>query len=254
MKNIEVKNLSYRIKDKAILDGVNLAVCEKKFVGILGPNGSGKTSFLRHIYRTLPVQRDRIFINGNELNDYTYREASKLITVMKQENHSEFDYSIMEMVMMGRTPHRKFYEKDTAEDYRKARKALEYVGLAERMDNRFGQLSGGEKQRVLLARSIAQDAEIFLLDEPTNNLDIYYQWKLIKLIRGLDKTVVAILHEMNLAFRFCDYIYVLDDGKIHSHGLPEKVINTDMLREVMKIDAEIVGDDKNKSIIVKDTV
>ena len=254
MNNIEINNLSYRIQEKQILDHINLTIQEKQFIGILGPNGSGKTSLLKHIYRTIPVERGKAFISGRDINDLTFRESSKLLTVMKQENQIDFDYSIIEMVMMGRAPHRKFYENDTNEDLKKVKEALEYVGLSDRMYSSFKNLSGGEKQRVLLARSIAQDVDIFLLDEPTNNLDMYYQWSLIKLIKDLSKTIIAILHEMNLSFRFCDYIYVLDDGKVHSHGAPEEVINVDMLREVMHIDAEIIERDKYKSIIVKGAI
>lgn len=134
------------------------------------------------------------------------------------------------------------------------KKALKYVGLDDRLNQSFRHLSGGEKQRVFLARSIAQDVEIFLLDEPTNNLDIYYQWNLINLIKNLNKTIVAILHEINLAFRFCDYVYIINNGKIHSHGKPEEVITETMLRDVMKIDAELIEANGIKSIIIKNAI
>lgn len=254
MNKIEVNNLNYIINDKKILERIDLSVSGEKFIGILGPNGSGKTTFLKHIYRTIPVGSGKIFINDSDINALSYKDSSKLMTVMKQENQTDFDYTILEMVMMGRAPHRKFYEKDTYEDFEKAKKALEYVGLHDRMKDSFRLLSGGEKQRVLLARSITQDVDFFLLDEPTNNLDLYYQWKIIRLIKNLDKTVIAILHEINLAFRFCDYIYVIHEGKVHSCGHPDEVITKKMLKEVMKIDADIIEKDHHKFVVVNDTI
>lgn len=254
MNNIEVKNLNYRINNKQILEDISLRIAAKQFIGILGPNGSGKTSLLKHIYRTLPVEKGKVFINGADINDLTSKDSSKLVTVMKQENSIDFDYSILEMVLMGRSPHRKFYEKVNSTDYSIAKKALKYVGLDDRLNQSFRHLSGGEKQRVFLARSIAQDVEIFLLDEPTNNLDIYYQWNLINLIKNLNKTIVAILHEINLAFRFCDYVYIINNGKIHSHGKPEEVITETMLRDVMKIDAKLIEANGIKSIIIKNAI
>lgn len=254
MTKIDVVDLNYGVCDKRILKSVSLSVEGNKFVGILGPNGSGKTSLLKHIYRVLPVDNEIVLINDEDINSMSYRASSKIITVMKQENHCEFDYTNLEMVLMGRSPRRKFYEKDTAEDLEIARNALKYVGLSDRENDSFMALSGGEKQRVLIARSITQDVDIFLLDEPTNNLDMYYQWNLINLIKKLDKAVIAVLHEVNIALRYCDFVYIMNKGEIYTEGNPDEVITSKMLHDVMRINAEIVSKNGRKSVLVHDVV
>lgn len=159
---------------------------------------------------------------------------------MRQENSSDFDYSILEMVLMGRSPHRRFYERDTKEDVKIACSALAFMGMEDRANQSFATLSGGEKQRVLIARSLAQEADILVLDEPTNHLDVYYQWRLMEIISGLQKTVIAVFHELNLACAFCDVLYVLNEVCIVKKGAPEAVITKELLKDVFKVRAEVL--------------
>lgn len=205
-KKIEIHKLSYGVPSRKILRDISLRVEKEKFVGVIGPNGSGKTTLLKHIYRALPPEKRTVYINGREVESYSYRDAAKQVTVMRQENASDFDYTIMEMVLMGRAPHRRFYERDTQEDKEIARNALCFMGMEDMANQSFSTLSGGEKQRVLIARSLAQEADILILDEPTNHLDVYYQWLLMEVIAGLKKTVLAVFHELNLACTYCDYL------------------------------------------------
>lgn len=247
---IEIQKLSYRAGEQAILQDVSLFVEQHKFVGLIGPNGSGKTTLLKHIYRALPPDKKTVFINGREIESYSYREAAKQVSVMRQENGSDFDYTILEMVLMGRAPYRKYYEKDSAKDRHIALNALRYVGMEHLADRSFLTLSGGEKQRVLIARSLAQEADILVLDEPANHLDVHYQWLLMDIIAGLSKTVLAVFHELNLACRYCDYFYVLKDGQIIAKGAPADVVTKEMLADVFAVNTRIITTDAGKPYIV----
>lgn len=247
---VEIRELSYQVLDAQILQDVSLRVRKNQFIGLIGPNGSGKTSLLKHIYRALPPQKRAVFLNGREIESYSYREAAQQITVMRQENASDFDYTILEMVLMGRSPYRKYFERDTEEDKEIAQNALRFVGMEAMADRSFSTLSGGEKQRVLIARSLAQEADILLLDEPTNHLDVHYQWLLMEIISGLGKTVLSVFHELNLACRFCDYLYILKEGRILTHGRPEAIVTPELLSEVFGVRTEIITTSKGRPYII----
>lgn len=235
-----ISNLSFQVGDKHILDEVDMQIREGEFVGFIGPNGSGKTSIINHIYKNLPADCNTIFLDNISIENYSYKKMAQIVSVLKQENENFFDYKVEDMVLMGRIPYKKYFEGDSPEDYQKINSALEYVGLKGYKDRLFMNLSGGEKQRVLLARTLVQETDIILLDEPTNHLDIYYQWKLIEMIKNLRKTVVAVIHELNIALRFCDYIYVIDKGKIKHQGTPEEICKAGVLKEVFHLDLEII--------------
>lgn len=247
---VEIRDLSYKVPDMEILRDVSMRVEKEQFIGLIGPNGSGKTSLLKHIYRALPPQKRTVFINGREVESYSYRETARHVTVMRQENSSDFDYSILEMVLMGRAPYRKYYEPDTNEDKEIAHYALCFVGMEDKADRSFSTLSGGEKQRVLIARSLAQEADILLLDEPTNHLDVHYQWLVMEIISKFKKTVLSVFHELNLACRFCDYIYVLKDGRIVSQGRPELVVTPEMLSDIFGVKADIITVGAGKPYVI----
>ena len=249
-KKISIQNLSYSAGEQSILQDVCLTVEQNKFVGLIGPNGSGKTTLLKHIYRALPPEKKTVYINGREIESYSYRETAKQVTVMRQENGSDFDYTILEMVLMGRAPYRKYYEKDSAEDKQISLNSLKYVGMDHLADRSFSTLSGGEKQRVLIARSLAQEADILILDEPTNHLDVHYQWLLMEIIAKLQKTVLSVFHELNLACRYCDYLYVLKDGYIINSGIPEEVVTPKMLSDVFAVNADVITSKSGKPYII----
>lgn len=151
---------------------------------------------------------------------------------------------------MGRTPHKRIFDPETETDRTIAIQALEYTGMADCAERSFSTLSGGEKQRVLIARSIAQQADIFVLDEPTNHLDVHYQWLLMETIKGLNKTVLAVFHELNLACAFCDYLFVMHQGKIAACGTPYEICTESLLADVFRIQAEIIKDKHNRPHIL----
>ncbi|AGT43362.1 ABC transporter ATP-binding protein [Treponema pedis] len=240
MNAIEIKDLHFAAATKEILKSVSLSVPHKQTVGLIGPNGSGKTTLLKHLYRAIEPEKNTVFINGEKIENFSYRETAKQITVMKQEQTSDFEYKVIEMVLMGRSPYRKFYESDTAEDKEIAYNALKFLGMEEAAERNFSTLSGGEKQRVLIARSLAQEADILILDEPTNHLDVHYQWALMDIIKKLHKTVLSVFHELNLAANFCDFIFVLADGKIAARGTPQEIYTPELFAKVFRIEADIM--------------
>lgn len=252
--NIVVNHLSYTITDKTILDDVSFKISKNQTIGIIGPNGSGKTTILKHLYRVLPADKNKIFINGKAIEKTTYRENARAVTVMKQENTSEFDYSILEIVLMGRAPYHNYMERNNREDIEIATKAIEKVGMSDFMHRSFSTLSGGEKQRVLIARSLAQEADIFLLDEPTNHLDVRFQWTLMDLIISLKKTVLAVFHELNLACHYCDYLLAVDKGKIIAFGTPKEICTEDFLGKVFGVKVRVIQEEEKPYIIYKGVV
>lgn len=246
---IDTHSLSCVIDERAILNDVSILVKKGEMVGIVGPNGSGKTTMLKHIYRVLPVKKNTVYINGKALESMAYSESAREMTVVRQENSSEFTYTVENMVLMGRAPYRRDFESFTKEDKAIASRALSAIGMSLYADRPFGRLSGGEKQRVLIARSLAQQADIFLLDEPTNHLDVYYQWSLMEMIKELRVTVLGVFHELNLAARFCDRIYMLKDGGIVCSGAPEEVFTPARLAEVFRVKASVAVESGHPHII-----
>lgn len=245
-----VNNLSYSVSGKEILKNICLKVLNKQFVGLIGPNGSGKTTLVRHVYRALPPSARTVMVHGRDITELSYRDSAREITVMRQENSSDFSYSILEMVLMGRSPYRKMFEMDSAEDKQLAHESLKRVGMDDMAHRKFANLSGGEKQRVLIARSLAQGADILLLDEPTNHLDVHYQWALMETIKSLGKTVLSVFHELNLACAYCDYLYILKDRQIVMEGTPVQVCTKEMLADVFRVDAEVFHDDDGTPRII----
>ncbi len=250
---IRVSGLSVSVGDRKILNEASLLVERGRKVGIIGPNGSGKTTFLKHIYRVLSPQKKTVFIEQKPIESISFSDTAKKLAVLKQENSKDFDFSVIDMVLLGRSPYHNYFESYDEEDKRIAREALEQVGMLENKGASFGRLSGGEKQRVLMARAIAQDTDILVMDEPTNHLDVHYQWSIMEFIKKMDKTVLGVFHELNLASTFCDYIYILDKGKIVKSGKPEDVITKDLLSSVFKVNAEIIDSDGRPYIVFKGT-
>ena len=210
------------IGNQEILKGMDFNVHDKEFVGIIGPNGSGKSTFLKCVYRVQKPTEGGIFLNGKSLDEMSYRESALQLAVVAQHNCYSFDFDVLQVVLMGRSPHKKILDRDNAEDYAIARHALETVGLAGFEKRSFSTLSGGEQQRVILARALTQQTECMVLDEPTNHLDIKYQLQIMDIVKGLDLTVVAAVHDLNIAAMYCDRLIAVKDGMIVGCAAPER--------------------------------
>nr|WP_240961364.1 ABC transporter ATP-binding protein [Aneurinibacillus aneurinilyticus] len=237
---LTMEDVSLSILQKPIIKDISLRVFKGQFVGIIGPNGSGKSTLLKTLYRVLQPDEGGVELDGKSLYQLPSRYVFQRMAVVSQEASQTFDFSVEEMVAMGRTPHKQAFESDTDEDRAIVDQALLRVGMKEYAERSFMNLSGGEKQRVLIARALAQQAEAIILDEPTNHLDIRYQLQLLELLKNLDITVLASLHDLNLASVYCDYLYVMRDGQIVAKGTPEDVLTCEVLREVFRVETDIV--------------
>lgn len=247
---IKVGNINYSIDNKRILSDAHLEVKKGQFIGLIGPNGAGKTTLIKHIYRALEPKEKCIYVDDKDVTKYSHKLLSRLISVMKQENNSDFDYSIEEMVIMARAPYRKLLEDYSKSDYEMVKSNLKVVGMDKLSHRSYRSLSGGEKQRVLIARSLTQETDILLLDEPTNHLDIYYQMSLMQLISSMKKTIISVFHELNLASKFCDYIYVIKDGEIVASGSPKKLYTKELFRDVYNMEVSITKQENGQPYVI----
>jgi iron complex transport system ATP-binding protein len=238
--SIELRGLSVDIAGRRIVSDVDVVVPDGRFVGLLGPNGSGKSTVLKTIYRVHRPAAGQVLLDGADLLSMPPKDAARKIAVVAQETTAEFDFTVFEMVMIGRTPHKRAFERDGDSDRTAVEQAIERVGCGHLTYRSFNTLSGGEKQRVLIARALAQGAQHLILDEPTNQLDIRYQVEVMELVAGLGFTVLAALHDLSLTALFCDSVYLLADGRIVTGGSPESVITSEMVRHAYGADVLII--------------
>ncbi|MEV0680368.1 ABC transporter ATP-binding protein [Actinosynnema sp. NPDC050436] len=223
-----------------ILRGVTLAVGAGEVHGIVGPNGSGKSTTLRCVYRVLHPSAGVVRLGGRALAEYTSRESAREMAALTQDSHVEFDFTVAEVVAMGRLPHQSGFDGERAGDREVCASALSRVDAAHLRDRSFLSLSGGERQRVLIARALAQEPKVLVLDEPTNHLDINHQLAVLGLVRGLGITVLTVLHDLNLAAAYCDRIHVMDGGLVVASGKPAEVLTPEVLSEVFRVKAHVV--------------
>ncbi len=229
---LEVKNLFFSYGNGDANEDVSLNVDDGEFVGLIGPNGSGKSTVLKNIYRGLIPNKGKIILDGEDLLKMPYKRSAQKMAVVGQEHEIPFDFMVEEIVAMGRAPYKKLFDIDTKEDKDIVRHALEHLGMEDMLKRSYQHLSGGEKQRVVIARAIAQMCDIFILDEPTNHLDISYQIQVFDLIKRLNVTVLSAIHDLNMAALYCDRIYVLKNGKVVLSGTPEEVLTPENIYNV----------------------
>ena len=239
MTKLKVNNLKFRIDKKEILKNISFDVPKGSFIGIIGPNGSGKSTLLKNIYRLYKPYSGEILLDNKDLFKMKDKDCAKEIAVLAQESNSQFDFTVEQIVKMGRYPYKSMFEDYSKKDLKMVYDMLKKVGLEDYKDRSFSNLSGGEKQRVLIARALVQNTDFLILDEPTNHLDIGYQIQLMDLVKSLNITTLSAIHDMNLASMYCDYLLVMKDGKIITCGTVKEVITKEMLKEVFGVNAYI---------------
>lgn len=237
---LTVEGLTYSYGEKEAADRVSLQVDTGEFVGLIGPNGSGKSTVLKNIYRGLTPDGGSIELDGENLLAMPYKKSALKLAVVGQENDVPFNFMVEEIVAMGRSPHKKLFDIDNAHDKEIVHHALEHLGMEKMAKRNYLNLSGGEKQRVIIARAIAQESDFFILDEPTNHLDISYQMQIFDFIKRLNVTVLSAIHDLNMAALYCDRIYVLKDGKVVLQGTPEEVLTPENIYEVYGVRSSVV--------------
>ncbi|KWT63572.1 histidinol phosphatase [Streptomyces albus subsp. albus] len=236
---LRAEGLSYGIDGRHLVDGADLHVAPGETVGLVGPNGSGKTTLLRCVYGTLAPTHGRITLDGRDLAGFSAKERARRIATVPQDGGAAFDLTVREIVAMGRSPHKRFWETDSAADTALTGQALARVGAAALHDRSFAALSGGERQRVLVARALVQQPSLLVLDEPTNHLDIRYQLDILALVTGLGTSALLALHDLNLAAYYCDRLYVLRAGRVVAHGTPHEILTPALLADVYGVAAEV---------------
>ena len=242
---IHTRDLSFAYKDRAVLHRISLSVANGEMVGILGPNGSGKTTLLKILSAVLRGQGE-VKLNGRNIAAYARRELSRLFAVVQQEARINFPYTAAEIVLMGRASYHSPFALEGKKDIEVARASMDLTDSLSLSNRYLHELSGGEKQRVMIARALAQEPEILLLDEPSAFLDLKHQVQVFELLRRLnrerDLTIVAALHDLNLAALFFSRLIMLRDGKIYRDGAPSEVLTEKTIEEVYGIRVRVAQD------------
>ena len=225
------------------LEGLDFSIDAGDFVALIGPNGAGKSSLLRSISRLLKPARGTVYLDNRDLHKVPLQEVATLMSVVPQDTTIDFDFSVEEIVAMGRYPYQGRFQKESRQDREIIRMAMETTAVADLSGKSVNQLSGGERQRVIIARALAQEPELLLLDEPTANLDINFQVEFMELIQKLNRTkgitVIAAIHDLNLAAQFFDTFLLLAGKKILSLGNPEEVLTTENIIRAYRAPAVI---------------
>lgn len=226
------------IGDTPILVGCSFDVRSGEVLGLIGPNGSGKSTLLRTVYRAIEPATGAVWIGDDDVWALTARQSAQRTAVVTQSTSTDFQFSVTEMVLMGRGPHKGLLDRDTAHDHRLVAWALRAVDMYDFRSRVFATLSGGERQRVLVARALAQQSSVLVLDEPTNHLDAHAQLDLLELVRALELTTIVALHDLDLAATYCDRVCLLDRGRVVGIEPPRSLLTPDVLREVFRVDGE----------------
>lgn len=236
---ISVSDLSWGIANKTILKSISLELKAGQFIGLLGPNGAGKSSLLRCLYRYLKPKQGAVLLNGEDIWQISADEFAKQVAVVLQESPSQFNLSLFDVVSLGLTPHKRLFSGTSINDKQRIYQAIEQVGLSHHSEQAFDSLSGGEKQRALIARSIVQQPKLLIMDEPTSHLDVKYQIQIMELAKSLDVTVLASFHDLNLAASLCDELLVIDEGQLVCQGQPKAVLTEQLLSDVFGVCAAV---------------
>ncbi|SFR72581.1 ABC transporter ATP-binding protein [Anaeromicropila populeti] len=234
----------------SILKGINCVFERGNFYGIIGPNGSGKTSLLKNIMRFVESTEGDIELDSIDLRKYKRREMAGKVSLVPQNTHMEAAFSVYDIVMMGRMPYQRRFEPDTEKDREIVLEAMRLTDCIHLKEKEVSLLSGGEAQRVAAARAIAQDTQWIILDEPISNLDVKHQAEMMNALLYLkekkEKTIIAVLHDINIAATYCSKIVMMKDGKIYSSGKTEEVLTKENLSNVYEIAFEILENDETK--------
>jgi iron complex transport system ATP-binding protein len=237
--SVTAEDVQWSTAGRLIVKGVSIEVSPGRLVGLLGPNGSGKTSLLRLLSNVLAPASGKVSVNGQDLRQLDRRRTAQQLAVLTQEATTDFQPKVTDVVMLGRIPHQSGMRGPSDEDYTIVDEALDYVGVSHLAERVYPTLSGGERQRTQLARTLAQQTPVLLLDEPSNHLDVAHQYGLLHTVKSLRVTTIAALHDLNLAAACCDELIVLAGGEVVSSGTPNEVITESLVTQVWDIPCEV---------------
>jgi iron complex transport system ATP-binding protein len=236
---LELSDVTFAYGQREVLHGINLAVAAGEFVGLLGPNGSGKSTLLKLLHGFFPPQTGTARLSGADLRKLTARQVARSVAVVPQESPDTFGFTVAERVLMGRHPFLGPFDFETEQDLAVAREAMQLTDTAQFAGRTLSEISGGERQRALIASALAQTPEILLLDEPTAMLDIKYQAQIIRLLRRLNRerrmTIIITLHDVNLAALSCRRLVVLKAGRLVHDGPPQEVLTEQRMADIYDV-------------------
>ena len=241
---LKVKDLSFSWGSNKVLNNINLQIKPNQLVSILGINGAGKTTLLKCLNRILTPESGKIEVLSKDLSEMDLLSVSKLLSYVPQTVMSSFAMDVFDVVLLGRRPHITWSISD--EDRERVSETLKFFNFEDFAFRRFNQLSGGERQRAIIAKAVAQDSSIILMDEPTSDLDLKNQIQVMEKIKELvssdntKKSAIMATHDMNIAARFSDYIFILDNGQIKAEGSPEDVLTGNNIADVFGVDCEVI--------------
>lgn len=253
MNSLSTNNLTIAYNKKIIINNLEIVIPERKITSIIGPNGCGKSTLLKAIGRILKPERGSVYLDGIDIYTLNTKEVAKKMSILPQSPKAPSGITVGELVSYGRFPHQHGLKKLTVEDKKIIQWAMDITKLSEYEVTLVDNLSGGQRQRVWIAMALAQQTDIILLDEPTTYLDLAYQLEILELLYRLNKeqgcTIAMVLHDLNLASRFSDYIIAMRSGKIIEYGTPDEVICEDVLKKTFNINADIIKDSTSKKPI-----
>ncbi len=232
---LQAAGLTWRVGQATIVDGIEVSVERGELVGIIGPNGAGKTTLLRLLAGLLPPSAGSVLLEGKDIAGMEARDRARRLAFMSQEATQVFAFTVMEILLMGRYPHLRRFENEGPGDRERARRMLSYVGLSGIEERGFGELSGGERQLVLFAKSLVQDTDALLLDEPSSSLDIHHQERIFSMAQELareKRAVVTSVHNLGVAAQYCSRLILLERGRVAAEGRPEQVLRREILDRV----------------------
>lgn len=241
---INIKNLNFSYENKEVLKDINLNFKKGKIYTILGPNGTGKSTLLKIINRWLKVPKGKVFYDDMDINLLKTKDIARKVGVIPQENNWQFDFMVKEIVLMGRYIHLGRFENEKDKDIKIADEAMRNTNTYALKNRNINKISGGEKQRVIVARALAQETPVILLDEPVSQLDLYHQLEIINIIQSLvikeKKTAICVLHDINLAIEFSDELIFMKEGRILNKGTPDRILNKDLIKETYGVDTLVI--------------
>lgn len=240
---INMKNICFGYDNQDVLKDISLDFPTGEFTSIIGPNGSGKSTLLKAISLILKPKQGSVLANGIDLASMSKREIARLMSVVPQNTALEFDYSVMDVVLMGRYPYIGRFKGETAKDKEIAFQNMQYTNTYHLKNKSFNELSGGERQRVILAQALTQQPKILLLDEPISHLDLQHQIEILNLIKKLSMdeklTVIAVLHDLNMAANYSDRIVMMKDGRVEYQGTPTEALTAEHIKSIFNIDVQV---------------
>ncbi|MFA5577100.1 MAG: ABC transporter ATP-binding protein [Tissierellaceae bacterium] len=247
MSVIDVKDLQFGYRSEKVIDDLSFMINRASLVSLIGPNGSGKSTIIKLLSNIYRPWKGKIFLEGQDINSYKRKELARKIALVPQNTIINYEFTVEDIVLMGRYPHKKRFQREDEEDLRIAHRAMEDTNTLHLKDKIVTEISGGERQRVIIAKALAQNPSIILLDEPTAHLDLNHQIEVLNLLRNLNKekgtTIIIAIHDINLATIYSDEIFMLSSGKIVDKGRPEEVITKGNIEFVYNLEVAI---DRNK--------